>query len=141
MSLELVPLCKGTTLVAPPLAVGGPGNRTIGELTDVKLEGERLSGSLAGNAAADWMVVNGAVGDIDVRFTLRTHDDALIYVSYTGKLNLADPEGFKAMVAPVFETGDERYAWLNAIQAVGKGILTVGEGGKTTIEYEFYELR
>ena len=28
-----------------------------------------------------------------------------------------------AYIAPRFETGDERYAWLNGVQAVGKGEL------------------
>ena len=37
---------------------------------------------------------------------------------------------------PRFETGDERYRWLNKLQAVGKGSL-VG----TTLSYELYELR
>ena len=40
-------------------------------------------------------------------------------------------------VAPRFETGDERYAWLNRIQAVGKGILNQD----LSLEYEWYEVR
>jgi len=106
------------------------------------MRGERLSGELASPAAADWMIVQGAIGTIDVRMTIRTHDDALIYVSYAGKINLADREGgLKAFVTPVFETGDDRYAWLNAVQAVGKGMLTVEADGTTMIEYRFLELR
>ena len=38
---------------------------------------------------------------------------------------------------PLFHTGDERYAWLNRIQAVAKGTFTP-EG---TLIYEMYELR
>jgi len=38
--------------------------------------------------------------------------------------------------APRFDTGDERYARLNKIQAVAKGRL---DG--TTLRYEVYELR
>jgi hypothetical protein len=37
---------------------------------------------------------------------------------------------------PRFETGDERYRWLNRIQAVGKGAF---DG--TTLAYQVYELR
>ena len=144
MALEIVPLCKMTTRVAPSLNVGegAAGMRSIGELTSVEVEGDRLKGSLAGAAAADWLVLQGAIGNVDVRMTIRTHDDALIYVRYGGKLNLADrANGLHAYVAPVFETGDERYAWLNAIQAVGKGALNVGADGSTTIDYELFELR
>ena len=42
-----------------------------------------------------------------------------------------------AYVAPRFETGDERYAWLNGIQAVGKGILYEN----LSLDYEWYEVR
>jgi hypothetical protein len=38
--------------------------------------------------------------------------------------------------APRFETGDERYAWLNRVQAVAKGEL---DG--TTLTYEVFEVR
>jgi hypothetical protein len=38
--------------------------------------------------------------------------------------------------APLFETGDERYAWLNRIQAVAKGTL---DG--PTLTYEIAEMR
>ena len=39
-------------------------------------------------------------------------------------------------MAPKFETSDERYAWLNAVQAVGKGQL-----GRGTVSYEIAEVR
>ena len=37
--------------------------------------------------------------------------------------------------APLFETGDERYAWLTRIQAVGKSTF---DG--TQLEYEMFEV-
>jgi hypothetical protein len=40
-------------------------------------------------------------------------------------------------VAPRFETGDKRYAWLNGIQAVGKG--TINQD--LSVDYEWYEIR
>lgn len=140
--LELIPLCTATVEVAPPLSVGaGPaGNRSVGALTAARLEGDRMKASLAGAAAADWMVLNGRIGVIDVRMTVRTDDDALVYVQYGGRLDLTNPAGMTAYVAPVFETGDERYAWLNAVQAVGKGRLVSGPDG-ARLEYEFYEVR
>lgn len=141
--LELIPLCTMVVEVASPLAVGnGPaGARSVSDIHAVTVEGEKLNGTLAGAAAADWMVRSGAIGIIDVRMTVRTADDALIYVQYGGRLDLSNPAaGITAYVAPVFETGDERYAWLNAIQAVGKGRLSVKDGA-ARIDYEFYEVR
>jgi hypothetical protein len=142
--LELVPLCTAVVEVAPPLAVGnGPaGMRSVGHFNAVTIEGERMRATLASPAGADWMAINGTIGVIDVRLTVRTDDGALVHISYGGRLNLADrANGLFAHVAPTFETGDERYAWLNAVQAVGKGKLTPGEGGATRIDYEFYQIR
>ena len=141
--LELIPLCKAVVDVAPTLAVGaGPaGARSVSAIEAAVFEGDRLEAMLAGPAAADWMVRSGSIGAIDVRLTMRTGDGALIYVQYGGRLDLSNPAaGIVAYVAPVFETGDERYAWLNAIQAVGKGKLTVKDGA-ARIDYEFFEIR
>lgn len=43
--------------------------------------------------------------------------------------------GLQLRTAPMFETGDARYAWLNAVQAVATG--APGQGGVT---YEVYQL-
>ena len=100
-----------------------------------------MNATLAGPAAADWLVRTGAIGVVDARLTLRTDDGALIYMTYGGRLDFSNPpEGMFAYVAPVFETGDPRYAWLNAVQAAGKGKLTLGaDGGR--IDYEFCAVR
>ena len=141
--VELVPLFKAVMETAPPLSVGtgAAGARSIGALTAVSLEGDRIRASLAGPAAADFMIRTGAIGVIDVRLTIRTDDGALIYMTYGGRLDLSNPAaGITAYVAPVFETGDERYAWLNAVQAVGKGRLVVQDGA-ARLDYDFYEVR
>lgn len=142
--IELVPLCTARVEVLPTLSVGtGPaGDRSVGQLQSVTLTGARMNATLAGAAAADWMVRTGTVAVIDVRMTLRTDDGALVYVTYGGRLDLANrANGLHAMVAPTFETGDERYAWLNGVQAVGKGKLSPAADGSTVIDYEFYEVR
>jgi hypothetical protein len=104
-------------------------------------EGSRLRAQLKpGVAAADWLVVGSdGTGFIDIRLTLETDDGALIYVSYTGRRNIADVErGIDApvYVTPLFETSDPRYTWLNTIQAVGKGTVD----GDVRV-YEMYEVR
>ncbi|MBU6266685.1 MAG: DUF3237 family protein [Sphingomonadales bacterium] len=141
--IELIPLFNAVVEVGANLDVGtGPaGARSIGEIVAVRASGERIRAELAGNAAADWMVRTGAIAIVDVRMTLRTDDGALVYMQYGGRLNLADREdGLWVRVGATFETGDERYAWLNAVQAIGKGKLLPGPDG-TRIEYEFHEVR
>lgn len=141
--IELVPLFKATFNVgnAFPIGDGPAGTRLVGEISAAAVEGERIKATLAGTAAADWMVRTGSIAVVDVRLTLRTDDGALIYMTYGGRLDLASPPGeLFAYVAPTFETGDERYAWLNRIQAVGKGLLTTApDGGR--LDYEFFEVR
>ncbi len=142
--IELIPLCTVVVDVEPSLSVGaGPaGVRSVGAISSVTVKGERMNGGLAGPAAADWMVMAGAIGTIDVRMTVRTDDGALIYVTYGGRLDLSNPaQGITAYVAPLFETGDERNKWLNKVQGAGKGKLTMKQGGAAQLEYEFYEIR
>lgn len=140
---EFATLCTMTLDLAPALAVGtGPsGDRSVGGVRAATITGERLNAVLAGPAAADWLVRTGAIGVIDARLVLRTHDDALIYMTYGGRLDMSNPAaGLFAYIAPVFETGDPRYAWINAVQAAGKGKLTLGADGATLI-YDLYEVR
>jgi hypothetical protein len=44
-------------------------------------------------------------------------------------------EGATVCSTPPFETGDERYQWLDRIQAMAKGVIT-GE----VLDFEIYEL-
>ena len=89
---------------------------------------------------ADWVVVGPeGTGTLDIRETLRTDDGATIFVQYQGKLDLSRGMQFPmtAYVAPRFRPGDARYAWLNRIQAVGKGTLNED----LSVDYEWYEVR
>lgn len=139
MSIELVPLCTVDITLADPIVVGeGPaGVRLIYEVLTAEATGERLRASLEGRASADWVRVVGTVGTIDVRATMKTEDGAVVLTQYTGRTDLsAGPGASPIYVAPTFETGDPRYAWLNAVQAVGKGTL---DG--TDLRYEWFEVR
>jgi hypothetical protein len=70
---------------------------------------------------------------LEVRQVIQTDDGALIYVTYQGR---ADRSLGTYTVAPTFETDDERYAWLNSIQAIGRG-----RNDGDAIVYEMFELR
>jgi len=142
MAIELVPLCTLRIQLKPPIAAGaGPtGTRLIVELVSAQVKGDRLSGEMLGAAAADWIIVGPeGTATVDVRVTLQTEDGAVIFVQYNGRLDASQGLQFPmtAYVAPRFETGDERYAWLNRIQAVGKGILYED----LSLDYEWYEVR
>nr|WP_249792374.1 DUF3237 domain-containing protein [Bradyrhizobium sp. BRP22] len=114
------------------------GERAIAEVKALTMSGNRLNASLAGKAAADWLIVapDRSFSLLDVRFTARTDDDVLIFVQYNGRLRFST-EGHlhKVVVAPRFETGDPRYAWLNGVQAVGNGEF---DARARSLRYAFY---
>ena len=119
----------------PAMLHGAPqGTRMIVGVKGGRFEGERLKGSVVA-PGGDWATqrADGSI-KLDVRAVLQTEDDATILVTYNGIGTLVDGE-FRARCAPLFETGDERYAWLNNIQAVGIG----GLDG-TNVVYDIYEL-
>jgi len=135
-SMELVHLCTVELDLEAPTVIGpGPsGERIIVDITGMRFSGKRLNATLKGRAAADWLTVVGSTATIDVRATIETHDGALIYVQYQGRSDVKDGIGAAPIyVTPTFETSDERYLWLNHLQAAGKGDLK-------TRRYEWYEM-
>lgn len=81
-----MPLCELTVQLSPPIAIeGGPaGTQMIFEVPSARVEGEWLRGSLKGVATADWLVVGPeGTGTLDVRATLESDDDAVIFAQYS----------------------------------------------------------
>ena len=122
---------------------GGPfGQRILFGAAGGSFEGPRLRGEvLAGGG--DWALFrpDGAMS-LDVRLTLRTHDGALVQMSYGGRWitppelraemadparrHQVDPARYYFRTNPLFETGAQPYAWLNDIVCVGTGYLVEG---------------
>lgn len=135
--MELIRLCTLDVTMGEQHFVGeGPaGLRVVVEASAATMGGDRVSGHMKG-PMADWLVVNGTVGSVDARGTIETDDGALIHMTYGGRMDLTEgPGAAPVYIAPVFETSDERYTWLNIIQAVGKGTL---EGD--ALHYDIYEV-
>ena len=133
MTLELVPLFTCTVSLAAPIPVSP--TLMIGEVTAAVIDGERVKGRMKGNAAADWLRPSPeGYGTLDVKVTYETDDGAVIHATYSGRLQF---DTMTVYAAPLFHTGDERYLWMNRIQAVAKGAFTAPD----TLVYEMYELR
>lgn len=143
-------LCELIADLDEPQTVGpGPhGVRLVypvkaGTVRGPKINGEVLPGG------ADWILLRpDGVGQLDVRASVRTDDGAIIYAYYRGILKAApdvmerimsgeevNPSEYYFRTTPVFETGSEKYSWLNKIIAVG-----VGEVGLTRVRYKVYEI-
>ena len=110
------------------------GQRTIAPVTGGVFEGNRLSGSVL-PGGADWVRIRAdGTMMIDVRLTLQTDDDALVYLTYQGRFiggagamsqlargEALEPGSYSLVTIAKFECGDARYAWLNDVVAVGVG--------------------
>jgi hypothetical protein len=114
---------------------GPQGPRPIVQIVSGRFEGPRVKAAVQ-IPAGDW-ITNRADGSyrLDVRLTLKTDDGALILVTYNG-IGQTTSAGASLRAAPLFETGDQRYAWLTKLQAVA-----VGERVGTDVKYDVYALK
>lgn len=126
-----------------PLALGKSPfrNRRVSYIAGGTITGERLQGEVL-PGGGDWSELGpgpdgAALTLVDVRSIWKTHDGALIHVTYGGRLVIPadvlgafrDParveglpeDSYYFRIQPTFETADERYGWLNALVAVGLG--------------------
>lgn len=140
MALELVPFGTAEIQIAEPivLADGPQGTRMVIQVISAEYAGERFRAKLKGGAAGDWLQVSPqGIGTLDVRLTVETDDGALLYAAYRGRVDLTNGvDGAVVYSTPLFETGDERYQWMNAVQFVAKGVVTAD-----SLHYDIYELR
>src|SRR5262245_22296272 len=120
----------------PPATLKGTprGDRELMRIQGGEFTGDRLEGKIRPNGA-DW-ILNRPDGTtvLDVRMTLETTDKELIYCQYRGLrhgkkeaiaaiargevVNAAD---YYMRTSLQFETGSEKYYWLNNIIAVATG--------------------
>ena len=149
--MNLQPLLRAEITLAPPHELGETplGRRRIVPITGGSFRGEKLSGRVL-PGGADWQFIRSdGVAELDARYTLETTDRALIYVRNFGYRHgpaevmqrLAagepvDPSRYYMRTTPRFETGAERYKWLN-------GIICVATGARraSAVELEVYEVR
>ena len=127
------------TLASDTPMVAGPGGTIVtATVTSGTFVGPRINAAVPeGSAAADWLQVrtDGSIR-LDVRVNARTDDGADLYVTYNGIGLPREGGGFDIRTAPLVQTGDERYAWLNGLQCVGIGA-TTDDG----VSYEIYALK
>ena len=142
--------------LAPPMDIGPApnGHRMIFMGRSGTVEGPRIRGQVVPMSGGDWSRIRAdGSGALDVRLSLKTDDGAIIYMTYSGRMVASgedmqyaldfskpdDPQGagrYYFRTNPLFETGDDRYAWLNHIVAVGKG--RTGDDG---VIYDVFAVR
>src|SRR5262245_60435028 len=111
--------------VAMPEIVGhtATGERRVVRILSGRFEG-RITGEVQPGAADYQIVTPDGTSYLDARYMIRTDDEALILVHNLGVRHGVigdDPSQYYFRSTPRFETGDERYSWLNKIVAVCSG--------------------
>lgn len=151
IGMELVYEFEYFARLKPPVEVGaGPyGTRVFFEVIDGEVTGERISGRLL-TGGGDWLLVGpDGMGRLDVRAQIETHDNAVLYLTYEGVIEMNErvqtalAEGTETAyedqyfrTTPRLETGDERYAWVNQTVFVGQGRIYPG----SSVQYRVYRL-
>lgn len=149
MTLQFLFGAEVTLAPAQELGETPLGRRRIIPITGGSFRGERLAGRVL-PGGADWQLIRtDGVAELDARYTLETEDRALIYVRNFGYRHgpaeviqrLAagepvDPSLYYMRTTPRFETGAERYRWLNRIICVATGARRAA-----AVELEVFEVR
>jgi len=132
LSVEHLFTLTATTRRAATISGGPQGTRVVVDASSGTFEGPKMKGTVNG-PGGDWVTRRpDGSAVLDVRLLLETDDGAVILMQYKGILT---DGGARLRTAPLFETGDERYAWLNTAQAVALG--AVGDGN---ITYDVYQV-
>lgn len=125
------------------------GTRKVVAVLGGTFVGERLRGRIMPTGGHDWALTRSdGVLELDVRLTLETDDGARILMTYRGFRHGApevmtrmssgeyiDPSEYYFRTIPFFETGSEKYSWLNSIVCVG-----YGDRVKAGPKYTIYEV-
>ena len=111
------------------------GTRRTAPLSGGTFEGPRLRGTILPGGSADWQLLRSdGVLEMDLRFTLRTDDGALISMSSFGlrhgppeviaaitRGESVDPSTYYFRTVPRFKTAHPAYSFLNYLVAVASG--------------------
>ena len=122
----------------PPQVVGPvlKGTRLISPFRNGVVKSDKINGKIL-DCSADWgLVLDTTTFKVDVRATIKTDDEALIYMTYSGyshataknralisagKGSELSPADYYFRTSVFFETSSPKYAWLNHTVAVGIG--------------------
>lgn len=157
--IAATPLCVVQIALAStaPVVIGPSPwrNRRHSAIIGGTVSGARLEGVVLPEGG-DWSELghdpDGSASTLlNVNSVWKTHDDALIHVTYSGRLHIPvavlaqfrdpsqvgklTPDQYYFRIQPTFETADPRYGWLNRLVAIGYGQRTA-----TGVTYEVHAI-
>jgi hypothetical protein len=120
----------------PPQMIETPnGVRQTFLVSNGWMKGPKINVTEVMPGSGDWLRVrNDGAMELDVRLTVRLDDDKLMFITYSGVGVVSqavfgrivggetvDPADYYFRVTPRFQTGSEKYGWLNNVICVAKG--------------------
>ncbi len=133
--------------VIGPLPEGGV--RVNLYVTGGEVNGPKVYGKLR-PVGGDWLFLRpDGVGILDVRATIETREEALIYTTYTGVGDLGEdgyerflqgelPSTTSLRIVPRLQTAHPDYLWLNRLQCLGIGEFNAE---RLEVRYDLYAVR
>jgi hypothetical protein len=121
--------------LAPPEIIGPvpEGVRVNFHVTGGTITGPKVFGKIR-PVGADWLTVRrDGIAALDVRATAETNDGALLYMTYTGIIDLGETghedflkgvppaSGVAIRTSPRIQTSHPNYLWLNRLHCIGVG--------------------
>jgi hypothetical protein len=152
IAFEIAPVCSWSAAIDRSVPIGdtAEGLLSVGYLTEGRVTGPRIVGTLVGGSA-DWAVVRrDGILRPHVNLLINTDDGATIMVTYDGFVDFG-PDGYekrrrgervgssqpRTLVRMLSEA--PAYAWVNRSPFFGVGLLEYTDG-RGVITYDIYEI-
>jgi hypothetical protein len=134
--------------LAPAEVIGQTpdGLRVNFRITGGEIIGERFNATVETGGADALRIREDGTAIVAVRTTLRTDDGARVFTEYSGVLDLGEngfhkalrgefPPKPKVYLAPRFVSASPAYSWLNRLQCMGIGYVTMAD---LEVNYDLY---
>lgn len=153
IDFHLEHICSYNATLDPSIEVIGPvpeGFRFNGHFTGGAVCGPKLRGKVSPGGGFWAIVRTDGMEMLDVRFSIETHDGAVVYVDFSGlvdwgedgyqKFLRAEPiaSGIPIRTTPRFHTSHADYQWLNRLLCVGIGQVFLE---RSEVVYDVYAVR
>jgi hypothetical protein len=144
-------LAQVEATLAPGVFIGPTpdGLRVNFHITGGRLVGDRFNATIEGGGADALRVRSDGTAIVAVRTTLLTDDGTRVFTEYSGVLDLGEDGYGRAMkghfpsrpqvyLAPRFACASPTYSWLNRLQCIGVGYVTIPD---LVVNYDLYAVR
>jgi len=136
--------------LAPPQVIGETpdGLRVNFGITGGEIVGKRFNATVETGGADALRIRQDGTAILAVRTTLKTDDGARIFTEYSGVLDLGEDGYHRALngdfppkprvhLAPRFVSASPAYSWLNRLQCIGIGYVTMAD---LEVNYDLYAM-